>query len=330
MTPIAPLVTGFLRERLGVERCASPHTCDTYAYAIQLLLEFAGERLRVRPSALQFEHIDVPLVLVFLKHLQKERKNGPRTCNARLAAIKSFMKYAEHRMPVALEQIRQVVAIPIQRTDTRLPRHLDSAQTKALLDTPDARVTDGLRDRAMLYLALTGGLRVSELVGLRMDDISFRDRYIDLRIRGKGRKERVLTLWREVADAVRAWLAVRGECSAPEVFLNARGKAMTRSGFEYILRRHIETASNTCPALAKKKVSPHTLRHTCALNTLHATHDIRKVSLWLGHASTQTTEIYLQSDPAERLEVLEAMTPPELKRGKFRPPDKLIASLRQP
>ncbi len=330
MTPIAPLVTGFLRDRLGVERRASPHTCDTYAYAVQLLLGFAGERLRVRPSALQFEHIDAPLVLAFLRHLQKERKNGPRTCNARLAAIKSFMKYAEHRMPVALEQIRQVLAIPIQRTDSRLPRHLDSAQTKALLDAPDARMTDGLRDRAMLYLALTGGLRVSELVGLRMDEISFRDRYVDLRIRGKGRKERVLTLWREVADAVRAWLAVRRQSSAPEVFLNARGGAMTRSGFEYILRRHVKTASRTCPALAKKKVSPHTLRHTCALNTLHATHDIRKVSLWLGHASTQTTEIYLQADPAERLEVLEAMTPPELKRGKFRPPDKLIASLRQP
>ena len=329
MTPIAPLVTGFLRERLGVERCASPHTCDTYATRFSLHLNSRANVFGAKTFLCKFEHIDAPLVLVFLKHLQKERKNGPARAT-RVSLIKSFMKYAEHRMPVALEQIRQVLAIPIQRTDTRLPRHLDSAQTKALLDTPDARVTDGLRDRAMLYLALTGGLRVSELVGLRMDDISFRDRYIDLRIRGKGRKERVLTLWREVADAVRAWLAVRGECSAPEVFLNARGKAMTRSGFEYILRRHIETASNTCPTLAKKKVSPHTLRHTCALNTLHATHDIRKVSLWLGHASTQTTEIYLQADPAERLEVLEAMTPPELKRGKFRPPDKLIASLRQP
>jgi site-specific recombinase XerD len=185
-----------------------------------------------------------------------------------------------------------------------------------------------VRDRALLLLAVTGGLRVSELAGLRLDEVSFRDRYLDLRVRGKGRKERALTLWNEVADAIRAWLAVRDPAKASELFVNTRGEALTRSGIEYILRKHKQKAATTCPSLGRKRVSPHILRHTCAMNTLQATRDVRKVALWLGHSSTQTTEVYLQADPAEKLETLEAVVPPSLRKGTFSPPDKLIASLR--
>lgn len=328
MTPIAPHITAFLQKRLAVERLASPHTCDTYAYAFQLLFEFMSKKLGVAPADLQLEQLDAPHVLEFLDHLQKERGNSARTRNARLAAIRSFMRFVEHRVPSALDQVRRVRAIAAQKTDSRIVRHLALEEQRALLDAPAPTTRLGIRDRAMLQLALTGGLRVSELVGLRLDEVEFNGRYVDIRVRGKGRRERKLTLWKSVGDAIRAWLAVRAEAPAPELFLNAWGTAMTRSGFERVLARHVAVAAERCPTLGKKRVSPHVLRHSCALNTLQATRDLRHVSLWLGHASTQTTDIYLQADPTEKLKALARMKPPMLRPGKFRPPDRLIAALR--
>ena len=330
MTPIAPHITAFFQKRLTVDRRASPHTCDTYAYAFQLLFEFMSCKFGVPPADLALEQLDAPLVLDFLEDLQKQRHNAPPTRNARLAAIRSFMRFVEYRVPAALDQIRCVRAIPAQKTDTRIVRHLSVEEQRALLDAPEPTTRLGIRDRAMLLLALAGGLRVSELVGLRLDQVQFNGRYVDVRVLGKGRRERALTLWKSVGDAIRAWLAVRGDAPAPELFLNAWGKAMTRSGFECVLAKHVAAAAATCPSLRAKRVSPHVLRHTCALNTLQATRDLRKVSLWLGHASTQTTDIYLQADPTEKLEALAAMTPPMLRPGKFRPPDRLIAALRTP
>jgi integrase/recombinase XerD len=330
MTPIAPHITVWLREWLPVARGMSPHTCDSYAYAFRLLFIYMADKLGVAPSDLAFEQLDARTVLEFLEHLQQSRGNTGRSRNARLAAIRSFMRFMEYRKPEALDQIRRVLAIPSQRLDVDLVRHLEPDEAQALLDSPDPASRSGTRDRAMLHVAVTGGLRVSELVGLRLDEIEFRGRYLDLRIRGKGRKQRVLTLWKVVADSVRAWLAVRGASRVPELFVNARGDALTRSGFEYILRRHTEAAAATCPHLQKKRVSPHVLRHTCAMSVLRATRDIRKVALWLGHASVQTTEIYLAVDPVERLETLEAVVPPSLRPGTFSPPDQLIASLRGP
>jgi site-specific recombinase XerD len=330
MTPIAPHITTFLQKRLAVERRASPHTCDTYAYAFQLLFEYASRRLGVTPSELQLEQLDAPLIVDFLDHLQTHRHNCPRTRNARLAAIRSFLRFVEYRVPSALDQVRRIRAIPFQRTDTRLVPHLNAGQQRALLDAPDPATRLGIRDRAMLHLALAAGLRVSELVGLRLDEIEFDGRYVSLRVRGKGRKERALTLWKSVANALRAWLAVRGDAATPELFLNAWGRAMTRSGFERLLDKQVAAAAQRCPSLHDKHISPHTLRHTCALNLLQATHDLRKVALWLGHANTQTTDVYLQADPTEKLEALAAMRPPLLRPGKFRPPDRLIAALRPP
>jgi integrase/recombinase XerD len=179
----------------------------------------------------------------------------------------------------------------------------------------------------MLHLGFTAGLRVSELVGTHMSDVSLGPSPSIL-VHGKGRRERALPLFKETADALRAWLAVRGEAQVPELFLSARAKQMTRSGFEYVLHKHVRMATKRCPSL-KKRVSPHSLRHACAMIILQATRDIRKVSLWLGHASIQSTEIYTRADPTEKLEAIEAIAPPILRRGHFRPPDKLIALLRQ-
>jgi len=327
MTPLAPHLTAFLRERLPRERRASVHTCDAYAYAFQLLLAFAAKRLRTQPSALALEHLDTPLVLAFLDDLESTRGNSARTRNARLAAIKSFVRFVEYRVPSYLQQVHSLLAIPSKKTDERLVAYLTRGEMQAVLDAPDPRTRDGVRDRAMLHLAFAAGLRVSELVGLRLDEVALQPQPT-IHVMGKGRRERRLPLWKTTAKALRAWLAVRGNASCPELFLSARGGPLTRDGFEYILAKHLATAAVKTPSLAQKRVSPHVLRHSCAMHTLAATHDIRKVALWLGHATVQTTELYVRADPSAKLEALDAVLPPGLRRARFRTPDKLLASLR--
>jgi integrase/recombinase XerD len=326
MTSLAPHLSGFLREHLPKERRASQHTCEAYAQSFQLLLGFAANRLKLKPSKIEIERLDAPLILAFLEHLEKKRGNSVRTRNARLAAINSFFRFLEYRVPSCLDQARRIHAIPMKKTDQALVDYLARDELQALLDAPDTSTVSGIRDRAMLHLAFAAGMRVSELVGLRLDQID-RQGLATVHIVGKGRRERVLPLWKETAVAVKAWLKVRPASTAPELFLNARGQAMTRSGFEYILAKHVTTASRVAPSVASKRVSPHVLRHTCAMHTLQATRDVRKVSLWLGHASLQSTEVYLRADPTEKLEALNAMTPPTLKPGRFRAPDKLLAML---
>lgn len=326
MTAIAPHITAFLRDRLPLQRGASEHTCQSYAYAFQLLFHYASERFNVTPSRLELEQLDAPLIMNFLEHLETQRGNTASTRNVRLAAIKSFMRFCEYREPSVLEQSRRVLAIPFKRTDVRLVDHLSIAEMQAILDAPDLQVRAGLRDRAMLHLCFSAGLRVTELVSLPLGAVDFQPSP-SIRVRGKGRRERCLPLWKKTAADLRAWLAVRGDALAPELFLNARGQPMTRSGFEYVLRKHVGTAAERFPGLKDKRVSPHVLRHTCALMILQATGDLRRVSLWLGHADMQTTEIYLRADPTDKLETIEAITPLTLKRGRFRAPDKLIASL---
>jgi site-specific recombinase XerD len=329
VTPIAPHITAFFGSRLPLERGASKHTINNYAYAFQLLFRFANAKLKVEPSALQLEQIDAALVLDFLDYLETSRGNSPASRNARLAAIKSFMRFMQYRVPSALSQVQRVLAIPSKRTDESLIPHLSVEEMKAVLDAPDPTTRVGIRDRAMLCLAFTGGLRVSELVGLRVDELTH-ERSPSILIRGKGRRQRALPLTKDCAKAVRAWLAIRGEASVPELFLNARSIEMTRAGFEYVLRKHVQVAAQRCPSLLQKRVSPHVLRHTCAMIMLQATKDIRKVSLWLGHSSVQSTEVYTRTDPSEKLEAANSLTPLHLRRGRFRPPDKLLTLLRQP
>ncbi len=327
MTMLAIQLSAFLREHLPRERKASPHTCEAYAYAFQLLVCFAADRLCVRPSQLTVEQLDVQLILAFLEHVEAERKCSARTRNARLAAIHSFFRFLEYRVPSCLEQARQIGAIPMKRTDQALVRHLNRDEIRALLDAPDPRSASGLRDRAMLHLAFAAGLRVSELVGLRLDQVE-RGPAPCVRIMGKGRRERILPLWKETASAIATWLKARASDGDPELFLNAAGRAMTRSGFEYILAKHVAAAARKQPSVADKRVTPHVLRHSCAMHTLQATRDIRKVALWLGHASLQSTEAYLRADPTEKLEALATMAPLGLQRGKFQVPDKLLTMLK--
>jgi len=326
MTALAPHLSAFFEQRLTLECGASVNTRDSYAYAFKLLLEYTSKRLKVTPSRLEVEQIDAPMVADFLNDLETTRSNGPSSRNVRLAAIKSFMHFLEYRVPPVMEQIQRVLAIPMKKTSSRLVRHLTTAEIQALLDAPKPIDWAGIRDRAMLHLAFAAGLRVSELTGLRLEDLSLQP-HTSILVHGKGRRERRLPLWKQTTAALRAWLAVRGMIPAPELFLNARREPMTRAGFEYILRKHVRTATENCPSLATKRISPHVLRHSCALTVLEATNDLRKVSLWLGHANMQTTEMYIRVDPAIKLEALNAVIAPRLRSGRFRASDQLIASL---
>lgn len=326
MTSLAPHMEAFLRGHLICHRGASPHTCDSYAYSFQSLFEFASQKLKVAPSALQLEQLDASLISSFLQYLETVRGNSAETRNIRLAAIRSFFRFLQHRDPAAIEQVRRILTIPFKKTNHRLVPYLLQEEMQALLDAPDPSTRTGVRDRAILHLAVCAGLRVSELIGLRTDDVA--PQSASIRVRGKGRRERALPLWKTTAAALRAWLAIRGPVASPELFVNARGMPFTRWGIAYVLRRHTETADRKCSTLRKKQVSPHVLRHTCAMVVLQATRDIRKVSLWLGHSNLTTTEVYVRADPTEKLEAIEAVVPPSLRRGKFQLPDKLLALLK--
>ena len=327
MTPLAPDLSAFLQNHLPNERGASKHTIAAYAHAFTLLLRFAAARLKRSPSELAIEDLDVQLVRGFLEHVEAGRANTARSRNARLSAIKAFFRFVEHRRPACLEQALMIRALPIKRTDVKLIDYLTREETRALLAAPDIRTPSGLRDRAMLHLAYAAGLRASELLAMRMDDFPDKS-FSSVRILGKGRRERILPLWKETQATLRAWMAVRPGDRGPELFLNRDGGRMSRDGFAYRLRQHVATAERAVPSIAGKRVTPHVLRHSCAMHTLQATGDIRKVALWLGHASIQTTEMYLRADPTEKLALLDAHHPPLIKPGRFREPsDKLMAVL---
>jgi len=326
MSALAPHLCAFLQCHLPEERGASVHTCEAYAYCFQLLLTFAAQQLKKNPSALKLEDLSVTLVSAFLKYIEQERGNAITTRNARLAAIKAFFHYLEYRLPISVEQSRQIQAIPSKKAEVPLVDYLTTSELQALLDAPDPSQLGGIRDRAMLHLAFAAGLRVSELVSLRLSDFQFKPEPV-VRVKGKGRRERILPLWKQTLETIHCWIAVRPECLALELFLNRTRQPMSRSGFEYILAKHVKQATKRCPTFSEKKISPHVLRHTCAMHTLQATHDVRKVALWLGHASIQSTEIYLRTDPSEKLDALEAMLPPSVSKGSFRVTDKIMAML---
>ena len=325
MIPLAEHMSVFLREHLPRDKRASPHTVEAYSQGLSLLIRFAADRFKARPSQLVLEQIDADLVLAFLEDI--ERKGASvSTRNARLAAIKTFFRMVEWREPAALEQATRIATIPKKKADKTSVAWLTHAEIEALLKAPDPRRRDGIRDRAMLHLTYTCGLRVSELTGLTLGDYDRREP-ASVRIMGKGRRERTLPLWKETRLSIEAWLRLRDPDGDPELFHNRVGRRMSRWGFSVMVAKHVKEAAKAQPGLADKHVTPHVLRHSCAMHTLQATGDVRKVSLWLGHASVQSTEIYLHADPTEKLEMLNGVQIPNLRPGRFRAPDRLLAML---
>ena len=287
MTPLGLHLTVFLREYLPSQREMSVQTSETYAYAFQLLVRFAAKHLKTTPSMLSIEQLDATLVLAFLDSLEKERGNCARTRNSRLAAIKTFFRFLEYRLPSCLEQARRIRAIPVKKTNEVIVGFLTRDEIQALLDAPDPKSRHGLRDRAMLHVAYAGGLRVSELVGLQLHDLTLHPQPL-LHVMGKGRRERVLPLWKETAVTLRDWLRVRGQPMSTALFLNAGHDVMTRSGFEYILDKYVKVASAKQPSLTTKRVSPHRIRHASAYYTTFQSSLILKA---IGLGRTEFAEV---------------------------------------
>ena len=330
MADLAPSLATFLREYLPRDRGTSRLTVESYALCFKLLVVFAANRHGIRPCKLEIAHLDIATLLEFLEHLERVRGNGVRTRNARLAAIKAFFHFLEFRRPGHLDLAAQVREIPAKKGDVPLIRYLDRAETRALLDAPDPGTAAGVRDRAMLCLTYNAGLRVSELVGLALDDLKM-PALDEVHIIGKGRRQRILPLWKETRGVLRDWLAIRPNSADRHLFLNAMGTGMTRRGFAKRLVVHAQAAAHSVPSITGKTVSPHVLRHACAVHTLEATGDVRKVSLWLGHASLQTTEMYLRADPTDKLDTLHKWRPPSLRKGMFKGvQDELLAMLAGP
>jgi integrase/recombinase XerD len=312
MTALAPHLTAFLREHLPRERDASPHTVATYAHCFALLVRFAAKQLDRRPSDLEIQHLDPDLLLRFLDQIETDRGNSARTRNARLIATRTFFRYLEYQVPACLDQALRIRALPQKRTDDALIDYLTREEIEALLAAPDPRAVSGARDRAMLHLTYAAGLRVAELLSLCLDN--FPDRSLaTVRVKGKGRTRACPPLMaRDPSYAA-------GMASGPPASQDTR---VVR------LAQHVAIAAQKQLSLLQKRVTPHVLRHSCAMHTLAATGDIRKVALWLGHASIRTTETYLRVDPAEKLAVLAAHAPLPIEPGRFKPPsDKLLTML---
>jgi integrase/recombinase XerD len=326
MTPLAPLLQAFFIERLTKERQASPHTVSAYKTSFSLLLRFARDRLGKAPSHILLDELDAPLIASFLHHLEVERKNSVRTRNARLAAIHSFFHYIAVLVPDHADQVKRVLDIPHKRFDRRLVDFLSRAEFEALLAAPDRKTWIGRRDHTLLLVAIQSGLRASELAHLRIDQIvSGTCAYI--RCTGKGRKERCTPLTRQTMDALRAWLKERGGDPEDAVFPSYRRGALSLDAVEKIVTRYTATAAKTCPSLRYKRVTPHVLRHTAAMQLRYAGVDLSVIALWLGHESIDTTQIYLDADLASREAAVSRLAPLPSGYRRYRATDDLLAFL---
>ena len=326
MSLIAPTLQAFFTERLITQRNASPRTIAAYRNTIRLLLRFASERAGKQPSRLDFADLDAPLIGAFLDHLERDRGNTPRTRNARLAAIHSLFRYSALRHPEHAASIARVIEIPAKRHERALISYLDLDEIKALLAAPDRNTWHGRRDHTLLLTAVQTGLRVSELVGLRVGDVSL-GTGAHLRLTGKGRKDRCATLTAETVAVLREWMRERDGQAHEPLFPTRRGTALTTRAVALLLDKHTATSANDCPSLAQKRVTPHVLRHTNAMLLRAQDVDIITIALWLGHESTKSTEIYLHADNKLKQQAIERTTPIGTPPGRYQPPDTLLAFL---
>ena len=326
MTMLAPVLEAFFTERLQQQRRASPHTIAAYRDTFRLLLAFAEKRLGKAPSDLLLADIDEPFVTAFLDHVERARGNSARTRNVRLAALRSLFRFVASREPAQGALIQRVLAIPQKRFDRNLVTFLSRAEVDALLAAPDRNTWLGRRDQALLLVAVRTGLRVSELTGLRGQDCVF-GAGAHVRCHGKGRKERCTPLGRETVAVLRAWLKENNAAAADFVFPSRRGTRLSSDAVEHLLAKHFEVANRTAPTLARKHVTPHTLRHTTAVHLLEAGVDRAIIALWLGHESVETTQMYLDADLALKERALARTAPPHVGRQRFRPKDSLLAFL---
>jgi site-specific recombinase XerD len=326
MSGLAPTLEAFFTERLLSQRQASPHTVAAYRDAFCLLLRFAQRETGKPPSKLALDDLDAPLIGAFLESLERDRCNSVRTRNARLAAIHSLFRFAALRHPEHAELIQRVLAIPQKRFDREIVTFLIDEEVEALLAAPDCTSFLGRRDHTLLLLAIQTGLRVSELVSLRCEDVVL-GTGAHVRCVGKGRKKRARPLTTKTAAVLKAWLDELDAQPAAPLFPTRQGAPLSRYAVTVLVARHAYAAAASCRSLAAKKVSPHVLRHTAAMRLLHAGVDISVIALWLGHEGIQTTQIYVHADLSLKERALARTAPITSRPSRYRPPDQLLAFL---
>jgi site-specific recombinase XerD len=319
------LVQRFFTDRLCVQMEASRHTVAGYRDTFRLLLQYAGARCGKPPVKLAVEDIDADLVADFLVHTETARGNSARSRNTRLAAIRSFFRYVAMSDPTWLLHCQRILAMPNKRYVKRTVTFLDTDEMAALLAAPDRATWAGRRDHALLLLAIQTGLRASELVGLAVGDVVL-GTGAHIRCMGKGRKERATPLRRETAKLLTTWIGDSRNGNRP-LFPSIRGERLSRDALEHLVRKHCLTASRTCPSLGTKRVTPHTLRHSTAMDLLHHGVDPAVIALWLGHENVETTQIYIHADIRMKEKALARVASTIISSGRFRPDDKLLAFL---
>ena len=322
----ARLLQRFFLERLIQQRNVSPKTVAAYRDGIRLLLQFAAKKLKKSIEHLALWDFNAPLVLDFLNHLEKDRHNCVRSRNSRLAAVRSFLRYAATEDPAALGVIQPVLAIPMKRFERPLVGSLSREEINALLEAPDPKSWCGRRDRVMFATLYNTGARVSELIGIRIRDVEL-DRHSFVRIHGKGRKDRTVPLWPATVKQIRRWL--RSINSAPEgwLFPNRCGGPLTRAGVTDRLKLAHQAAQPRCPQLKKRRIFPHLVRHATALHLLQSGVDLTVIALWLGHESPATTHMYMEADLAMKERALNALQTPNIKHHRYQPTGRVLEFL---
>jgi integrase/recombinase XerD len=321
------LCESFFAKRLIAQLKASQHTISAYAYTFRLLLKFAQKRLGIPPSKLTLADLNAPLLAEFLDDLEVNRDNGARSRNARLAAIRSFYHYAALEAPQHSGLIQRVLAIPYKRLSRRLVDYLTRPEIEALLGAVDKKTWVGRRDHAIILTAVQTGLRLSEITGLRQQDVFF-GVGAHVRCEGKGRKERRTPLAKPAVAVLSAWIEELGREPLKFLFPNVRGDRLSADAVQHIVAKHVALARQKCPSLVNKRVSPHVLRHAAAMELLQAGVDRSLIAIWLGHESLETTQIYFDANLAMKEEILAKTRPVESKPGRYRPDDQLLSFLK--
>jgi site-specific recombinase XerD len=326
VTLFAPTLQGFFTDRLGRQKQASPRTIATYRDAFRVLLCWVNDRYGIAPSDLRIEDLDTEVIVRFLDHLESERRNSARSRNARLAAIRSLFRYAALRHPDHAALIQRVLAIPQKRFDKATICFLTPTEVDAVLAAPDTTTWEGRRDVALIALAAQTGLRVSELVSLNCADIDLGPGG-SVMCTGKGRKLRATPLTKPTRAVMSRWLRERNGLPADPLFPARTGRRVQRGAVERRIVKYREVAARNCPSLKAKHLTPHVLRHSCAMQLLQNGVDSAVIALWLGHADLRSTDAYMHADLTIKEKALARTTPANVKPGRYRPPDPLLKFL---
>jgi len=321
------LIQAFFTDYLISQRRASEHTIASYRDTFCLFLKFLRKHFKKDPSTIKIENITVDIIKEFLSDLEKNRNICVRSRNQRLAAIHSCFRYAAYIYPELSNLIQQILSIPHKKHDYPVVQYLTSSEIDALLATPDRTTWLGRRDYALILLAIRTGLRVSEIINLHWHDITLGP-VSHVHCVGKGRKERVTPITKNTAAILKLWLDENKSQNESLVFTSARKGKLSIDGFSYILRKYINLASDSCVTLKRKRISPHSLRHTAAMQLLEAGVDTMIIAIWLGHESIESTQVYIKADLKMKENALSKTKDPKIKSLRYKPTDSLMKFLK--